>query len=272
MNDGPLTSSPEGASDSPGLVRNLLAQTPARILVGRAGPGYRTGTWLTLREDHAAARDAVQAEMDLDRDLGDLVDRYELFEVRTRAGSKAEYLVRPDLGRMLNDDARNRIRADCPAGADLQVVIGDGLSATAVAAQVPALLPLLAEEAARRGWRFGRPFAVRYCRVGVLNDVGDLLAPEVVVLLIGERPGLATADSLSAYLAYRPRAGHTDADRNLISNIHARGVSVRDAARRITDLAEAVVRAGASGVGVKEELSQIADLSTQPRGCIQASG
>ena len=89
---------------------------------------------------------------------------------------------------------------------------------------MPALLPLLRQGAGERGWSFGRPFVVRYCRVGVLNDVGELLDPAVVVLLIGERPGLATAESLSAYLAYRPRPGHTDAQRNLISNIHARGV------------------------------------------------
>ena len=117
-----------------------------------------------------------------------------------------------------------------PAGADLQVAIADGLSAAAVRAQVPALLPMIAAEAARRGWRFGRPFFVRHGRVGVLNDIGELLDPAVVVLLIGERPGLATAESLSAYMAYRPRAGHDDARRNLISNIHARGVPPDEAA------------------------------------------
>ena len=90
---------------------------------------------------------------------------------------------------------------------------------------MPALLPLLAAEADHRGWRFGRPFFIRHGRVGVLNDIGEMLDPAVVVLLIGERPGLATAESLSAYMAYRPRAGHDDARRNLISNIHARGVS-----------------------------------------------
>jgi ethanolamine ammonia-lyase small subunit len=135
------------------------------------------------------------------------------------------------------------------------VVVGDGLSAAAVAAQVPGLLPLLEQEAVRRGWSFGRPFFVRHCRVGVLNDVGDLLDPAVVVLLIGERPGLATAESLSAYLAYRPRAGHTDAQRNLISNVHARGVALDEAARRIAALAEAMRRQGCSGVAVKEALA-----------------
>ena len=244
---------PVPVEDDP--VRQLLARTPARVLVGRAGPGYRTDTRLRLRADHAAARDAVRAEMDLARDLGGVVERFGLFEVATRAGSKAEYLLRPDLGRRLSEAAMDAIRAGCPAGADFQVVVGDGLSATAVAAQVPELLPLLAAEAGRRGWRFGRPFAVRYCRVGVLNDVGEILDPAVVALLIGERPGLATAESLSAYLAYRPRAGQTDADRNLVCSIHPRGVPAADAAGRVMRLAAAMMRARAGGVRVKEELA-----------------
>src|SRR5205085_7187036 len=115
-------------------------------------------------------------------------------------------------------------------------------------------LPLLEEEARARGWSFGRPFFVRHCRVGVLNDVGELLDPGVVVLLVGERPGLATAESLSAYMAYRPRPGDTDARRNLISNIHARGVPAEAAAAPIIALAERLRAAQASAVTVKEDL------------------
>lgn len=234
----------------------IRARTPARLLVGRAGLSYRTATQLELRRDHAAALDAVHAEVDLERDLGiDLVERFQLFEVRTRAESKQEYLLRPDLGRRLDDTARELIRKECPVGCVLQVAIGDGLSAAAVATQVPALLPLLDEQVRRCGWSFGRPFFVRHCRVGVLNDIGDILDPEIVVLLIGERPGLATAEGLSAYLAYRPRPGHTDAQRNLISNIHARGVGHEEAARRIVSLAELMRRRKTSGVAVKEELA-----------------
>src|SRR5207244_5441183 len=140
--------------------------------------------------------------------------------------------------RRLSEAGRAEIVRQCPAAADLQIVIGDGLSAAAVKAQVPGLLPLLEREAQQRGWSLSRPFVVRYCRVGVLNDVGELLDPAVVVLLIGERPGLATAESLSAYLAYRPRPGHTDAQRNLISNVHARGVPPEAAAPRLLALAE----------------------------------
>jgi ethanolamine ammonia-lyase small subunit len=243
------------------LLAAVRARTPARILVGRAGPSYRTATQLELRRDHAAALDAVHAEIDMERDLGsELVRQFQLFEVRTRAGSKQEYLLRPDLGRRLDESARERIRKTCAPGCVLQVAIGDGLSAAAVPAQVPALLPLLEEEARHRGWSFGRPFFIRHCRVGVLNDIGDIVDPEVVVLLIGERPGLATAESLSAYMAYRPRPGHTDAQRNLISNIHSRGVGREEAARRILDLVEQMRRRQTSGVVIKEELAQLPAL------------
>jgi ethanolamine ammonia-lyase small subunit len=237
------------------LIQVIRARTPARLLVGRAGPSYRTPTQLELRQDHAAALDAVHAEINLQIDFGsDFVAHWRLFEVATRVRDKREYLMRPDLGRRLSEPAREELARQCPAGADLQVVLGDGLSAAAVRAQVPPLLPLLEQGAQARGWRWGRPFLIRYCRVGVLNDVGDCLAPEVVVLLIGERPGLATAESLSAYMAYRPRPGHTDAQRNLISNIHARGVPPEEAARRILALAGQMRRLQASGVTVKEEL------------------
>jgi ethanolamine ammonia-lyase small subunit len=235
-----------------------LDRTPARVLVGRAGPAYRTATWLKLREDHAAARDAVRAEVDLLAAFGpERAAGLGLFAAQSCASSKAEYLRRPDLGRKLAEESRELVRARCPAGRDLQVVIGDGLSATAVAAQAPELLDRLRAGAAERGWSFGRPFLVRYCRVGVLNDVGELLGPSVAVLLIGERPGLATAESLSAYMAYRPRPGHTDADRNLVSNVHARGVSREEAARRILALAAQFREAGRSGVGVKEVLGPV---------------
>ncbi|HJZ92286.1 MAG TPA: ethanolamine ammonia-lyase subunit EutC [Gemmataceae bacterium] len=240
---------------TPDPVRQALARTPARLVVGRAGPAYRTETWLRLRADHAAARDAVLTSVDLVRDFGaDRVERHGLIETRTRAATLQEHLMRPDLGRRLADESQTLVEAHCPRQADLQIVIGDGLSARAVAAQAPHLLDALWAEANARGWRFGRPFLVRHCRVGVLNDVGELLDPVVAVLLIGERPGLATADSLSAYLAYRPRAGHTDARRNLVSNIHGRGVGIPDAARRVAVLADLLRRLARSGVDVKEEL------------------
>jgi ethanolamine ammonia-lyase small subunit len=227
--------------------------------VGRAGTSYRTVTQLDLRHDHAAALDAVRAEVDLSRDLGDaFVARWGLVEFRSQARDKAEYLARPDLGRRFAADAADRLRG-YPTCADFQVAIGDGLSAAAVVAQVPELLPSLMAGAAGRGWSWGRPFFIRYCRVGILNEIGALLDPAVVVLLIGERPGLAAADSLSAYFAYRPRTGHTDAQRNLISNIHSRGTTPDVAGRRILELAARLMRLGRSGVSIKED-SNIPEL------------
>ncbi|QEH37822.1 Ethanolamine ammonia-lyase light chain [Aquisphaera giovannonii] len=248
----PIRPHQAGPLDAPDLER-LRALTPARILTGRAGGSYRTATHLELRADHAAARDAVLAGVDLAHDLGEtFADRWGLFEVRTRAQTRQEFLLRPDLGRALDDASREAIRRECPAAVDLQVVLGDGLSAMAVRAQVPRLLPLLHEEALARGWRWGRPFLVHRCRVGVLNDIGEILDPAVVVLLIGERPGLATAESLSAYMAFRPRPDHDDSRRNLISNIHARGVPIPEAARRIAALAQQMMTLSTSGVAVKE--------------------
>jgi ethanolamine ammonia-lyase small subunit len=235
------------------LAERIRQQTPARIMEGRAGSSYRTATQLQLRADHAAARDAVQTELDLSATLGqEFIERWQLFEVCTKATSKAEYLLRPDLGRTLADAARSAIQKQCVGSADLQIVIGDGLSVRAVASQVPKLLPLLFEKAAELGWSVGHPFVIRHCRVGVMNGIGDLLNPKAVVLLIGERPGLATAESLSAYLAYRPRQGHTDANRNLISNIHQNGVPPSEAATRIINLIQAMLKNGTSGVHLKE--------------------
>jgi ethanolamine ammonia-lyase small subunit len=239
----------------PDLVEKIRARTPARVLADRSGAAYRTATQLELRHDHAAARDAVRAELDLQRDLrAEFVQQWKLFMVSTMAASKDEYLQRPDLGRRLDESARLQVSAHCPPDADLQIVIGDGLSVTAVTAQVPTLLPLVMEIGRSRGWKLGQPVAVRHCRVGVINDVGELLKPRVVVLLIGERPGLATAESLSAYMAYEPRSGDNDSRRNLISNIHGRGVSAETAAARIVALAEEMLRRRTSGVELKEEL------------------
>jgi len=237
------------------LIEKIRAQTPARLLSGRAGAAYRTTTQLELREAHASARDAVRCELDLERHLGAaFVKQWNLFEVSTQAADKDDYLLRPDRGRHFTDESRSAILQRCPGGKDVQIVIGDGLSIAAVSAQVPGLVPLLCEAAQDRGWTFGQVFAIRYCRVGILNEIGELLGPKVVALLIGERPGLATAESLSAYLAYEPRKSHTDAHRNLISNIHARGVPVAQASIRILHLAEQMRNRKTSGYHLREEL------------------
>src|ERR1700693_5980351 len=248
--------SPE--ADLSEIVKKVRARTPARLLAGRSGPAYRTNTQLELREAHATARDAVRAELDLFTNLGDnFVRKWNLFEVCSQAATKDEYLLRPDLGRHLNEASRAELTKRCTTGHDLQIVIGDGLSVTAVALQVPRLLPLLCEEAKTRGWSLGEIFVIRHCRVGLLNEIGELLRPKVAVLLIGERPGLATAESLSAYMACQPKASDSDANRNLISNIHARGVSTEQAAQRILNLAAAMIQTQKSGCQLREDLPAV---------------
>lgn len=234
-------------------LRLVRERTPARLLAGRSGAAYTTQTQLQLRADHARARDAIWREFNLNGDFdSEFVERFRLFEVSTRASTKAEYVLRPDLGRSFSDDVAEQIVRECPPAADLQIVLGDGLSSTALIIQAPRLLPRLVAEAKTRGWTIGRPFLIRYCRVGVMNVLGELLHPRTVVLLIGERPGMSTAESLSAYMAYEPNCGHTDADRNLISNIHGRGVSAEEAAERIMRLAAEFLRLGRSGTAIKE--------------------
>src|SRR5467141_4712569 len=242
-------------ADLPEILRKVRAQTPARLLAGRSGAAYRTNTQLELREAHAAARDAVRTELNLFANFGqDSAHQWNLFEVCSQATTKDEYLSRPDLGRNFNDRSRAEVQRRCTTSHDLQIVIGDGLSVTAVALQVPRLLPLLGEGAKTRGWNVGEIFVIRHCRVGILNDIGEMLGPKVAVLLLGERPGLATAESLSAYMAYRPKASDTDAESNLISNIHARGVSAELAAQRILNLAASMMKNQKSGCLLREDL------------------
>ena len=241
------------SADGSEIVRRIRARTPARILVGRAGAAYRTSTQLELREAHAAARDAVRAELDLETTFdADFVKRWGLFEVCTQAAGKETFLLQPELGRHLNDASRAEVQRRCSRGNDLQIAIGDGLSVPAIAAQVPSLFPLIHSGAQERRWAVGQSFVVRHCRVGILNEIGSLLSPKAAVLLIGERPGLATSESLSAYMAYRPRHTHSDADRNLISNIHARGTTPENAAVRILNLAAQMMQLGASGYSLRE--------------------
>jgi ethanolamine ammonia-lyase small subunit len=232
----------------PEMVKKVRAQTPARLLAGRSGAAYRTNTQMELREAHAAARDAVRTELNLPANFGeDFIRRWNLLEVSSQAADKDEYLLRPDLGRRFSNESLEEVKKHCCIGQDLQIVIGDGLSVTAVSMQVPRLLPLVYEGAQNRGWSVGPIPVIRHCRVGILNEIGESLRPRVTVLLIGERPGLATSESLSAYMAYQPKASDTDANRNLISNIHARGVNVDYAAERILNLAALMMKTHESG-------------------------
>lgn len=235
------------APRDPDALRALMASTNARIGVGRAGPRYRTPAWLLFQADHAVTQDALYRDVD-----PKLLDDLGLFEVETRiTGGKAEYLLRPDLGRQLSDEARRTLAERCVPSPHLQIVVGDGLSAAAVEANVREMLPVLRQGAQAAGLSLGTPFFIKHCRVGVLNDIGEVLQPEVAVLLIGERPGLGRAESLSAYMAYRPKAGDTDADRDVVCNIFNGGTNPLEAAAYVMQIAQKMRRHQASGVKLK---------------------
>ena len=265
---------PAADADMQSMLAAIRSRTPARLMLARQGGSYTTRVQVGLRQDHAAAMDAVWREVAPQTDWGAaFCTQWQIVETTSAAATKEEYLRRPDLGRIFSVASAADVAAGCPAGADLQIVLGDGLSASAAVRQVPILLPLVAALAKAQGWSLGRPIFVRSCRVGILNAVGELLKPRVVVLLIGERPGLQTAESLSAYLAFRPTTGHTDAHRNVISNIHAAGTPPAQAAERIVALATEMVRCASSGPAIKEQLSpQYAGLLPRSRLDTRPSG
>ena len=218
-------------------------------MLGRTGTSLATAATLALRADHAVARDAVHAEITSEGVFGEeRVRRYGMISLATRATTRAEYLRRPDHGRRLDDASRATLASLVVRDLDLQFVIGDGLSAAAVTANAPALLDSLWGEWTKQNIRLGPPPFVRNCRVGVMNEIGEVLNPEVVVLLVGERPGLATAESLSAYLAYRPCPGHSDANRELVSNVHRQGLSIPESTARIARLVAGMRERRWSGV------------------------
>jgi ethanolamine ammonia-lyase small subunit len=236
------------APRDPAALAALMAATTARLGVGRAGPRYRTNALLRFQADHAITQDALYRDVD-----PALLDALGLFSVQTCVtGGKQEYLLRPDLGRRLSDDARRLIQAQCRPAPNLQLVVGDGLSAAAVEANVREMFPVIVQGAQAAGLTLGTPFFIQHCRVGVLNDIGDLLHPDVVILLIGERPGLGRAEALSAYLAYRPKAGDTDADRDVVCNIfNGGGTNPLEAAAFTVQIAQKMLKHQASGVKLK---------------------
>ena len=215
----PRVSNPKDAAG----VRALMASTSARIGVGRAGPRYKTASLLLFQGDHAVTQDALYRDVDQK-----LLDEFNLFTVQTKVtGGKQEYLLRPDLGRLLNDDAKRILNEKCQKNVNVQLVVGDGLSAAAIEANLRQMFPVIRQGAQAAGLTLGTPFFIKYARVGVMNDIGDLLKPDVVILLIGERPGLGRAESMSAYMGYKPKSGDSDADRDVVCNIFENGGTKR---------------------------------------------
>ncbi len=226
----------------------LIASTTSRIGVGRAGPRYRTSSLLLFQADHAVTQDALMRDVDQK-----LLDEFGLFTVKTNiTGGKQEYLLRPDLGRQLNDEAKQTIAAKCAKNPNIQVCVGDGLSAAAIEANLRQIFPVIKQGAQAARLSFGTPFFIKYCRVGVLNDIGDALKPDVVILLIGERPGLGRAESMSAYMAFRPKAGDSDADRDVVCNIFENGgTNPLEAGAVVMQIAQKMIQYQASGVKLK---------------------
>jgi len=233
----------------PTLWQDLRRFTPARIALGRVGAGLPTDAHLRFQAAHAAARDAVHAELDVAAlQSGLRAAGLPSIAVRSACPDRRTYLLRPDLGRSLNGDDRARLAA-APVPGSIAFVICDGLSAVAVQRHAARLLTKVIG-------RLHPPVPIviaRQGRVALGDDIGLALQAEAVVVLIGERPGLSAPDSLGAYMTWQPRPGRTDAERNCVSNIRAEGLPVDQAAAKLLWLTGAMRRLRLSGVALKDE-------------------
>jgi ethanolamine ammonia-lyase small subunit len=241
--------------DNPWLaLRNL---TPARIALGRAGTSLPTGAQLDFQFAHAQARDAVHLAFDHAGLATQLGDRgRESLVLHSAASDRDQYLQRPDLGRRLNEASIATLRQHAqanPGGVDLAIVVADGLSALAVHRHTLPFLARFEEQAAADGWTSAPVVLVQQGRVAVADEVGELLGARMTVMLIGERPGLSSPDSLGLYFTYGPKVGLTDAYRNCISNIRLEGLSYGMAAHRLLYLMREACRRQLSGVNLKDE-------------------
>jgi ethanolamine ammonia-lyase small subunit len=238
----------------PRSMTDLRDLTPARVALGRSGASLPTRALLQFTLDHARARDAVHAVFEvpaLVASLGDL--GFDALSVASRAGTRRDYLRRPDLGRQLDEASLQRLKA-CGAGAcGVAVVIGDGLSPTAIHAHAIALLRDLLPRLAGEGIGIDRVLVASGARVALGDEIGAALGAQLVVMLIGERPGLSAPDSMGAYLTFAPKLGLTDADRNCVSNIHGEGLSYGEAAFKIAWLVREALGRKITGVALKDE-------------------
>jgi ethanolamine ammonia-lyase small subunit len=232
----------------------LAALTPARIALGRAGASLPTREVLAFALDHARARDAVHTPFDAGAVAAQLEALgLESLQVESAAADRATYLRRPDLGRRLPPESRAKLEQAPRRDPDVLVVVADGLSSTAVHAHAAPLLAALAPHIQTQSWRLGPVILAHQARVALGDEIGALLGARLVVLLVGERPGLSSADSLGAYLTFAPRVGRSDAERNCISNIRPAGLGYDEAAARIAWHVGEALRRGYSGVALKDE-------------------
>ena len=239
--------------------KRLAALTPARIGLGRAGSGLGTGETLRIALAHAQARDAVHAALDevaLANELKAL--GLDSITVASRAAGRASYLLRPDLGRSLDAASRTALEAKAGAGCDIALVIADGLSASAVSTQAAGFLAAFLPLARHHHWSLSPAVIVSQGRVAIGDEIGAVLGARLTLLLIGERPGLSSPDSLGLYITYAPRPGRSDGERNCVSNIHGAGLSPTEAAARAAWLIDAALARGLSGVALKDESASAA--------------
>ena len=230
------------------VLTRLIERNQSRLGVGRAGPRPTTEELLRFRGDHGRARDAVLTTVD-----EALVTQLGLVTVRTLVTEKDEYLARPDLGREISEEAADSLRKRCRIGPQVQVIASDGLSSTAIETNLPDLLPSLMDGLAGHGLDVGTPVFVEFGRVDVMDAIGGDLEAECCVILIGERPGLGSADSLSAYMVYGPERGAPTAKKSVISNIHRNGLPPVEAGATIADRIAEMCEKRASGLELSEE-------------------
>lgn len=236
--------------DAEGLA-NLAATTTARLGVGRAGPRPRTASLLLFQADHGVTQDAIYGEVQEATKAA-----FDLFTVTTRVADRAEYLLRPDLGRRLSDEAKRTIAERCTKQPQVQIVVGDGLSAAAIDNNLGRILPVIQQGLSSAGISVGTPFFVENARVGLMNDINEIIGADVVILLIGERPGLGIADALSAYMGYQPGPGKTDADRDLLCMITEHGgVNPLEAGAYVVEFAKRMLEHRASGQELRRKTS-----------------
>ena len=225
---------------------DLKQYAPCRLGIGKAGARYKTDPVLQFRAAHSAAQDAVFSDVDQK-----FIDDMGLFTVQTRCDSKDTYLTRPDLGRKLNEEGVRMIKEKCKMHPTVQLYVSDGLSSAAVAANVGDVLPAIEQGLKSYGIDVGTPFFVKYGRVGVMDEISEIVSADVTCVLIGERPGLITAESMSAYIAYKATVGMPEARRTVVSNIHKAGTIPAEAGAHIAEIIKKILENKASGTDLK---------------------
>ena len=222
---------------------DLKRKTPARIGLGRAGARYKMVTPLRMRADHAAAQDSVFSLVD-----EAYVQKMGFTPVQTLCQDKDEYLTRPDRGRRFDEANQQIIKQTLGQRPKVALVVGDGLSSAAIEANVADCIPAIQAGLKAYGLDSGPVLFVKFCRVGASDHIGELTGAEVVCMLVGERPGLVTAESMSAYITYQPHIGTAEAERTVISNIHRQGTPAVEAGAHIAELIKTMLEKKASGV------------------------